>query len=43
MIRVKTRVFLAMKNGISLSPKHDVIQPFIAASKAKRKTENKNN
>jgi hypothetical protein len=28
-----------MKNGISLSPKkHDVIQPFIAASKAKVKT-----
>jgi hypothetical protein len=30
-----------MKNGISLSPKqHDVIQTFIAESKAKRKTEN---
>jgi hypothetical protein len=33
-----------MENGISRSPKqHDVIQPFIAASKAKRKTESKNN
>jgi hypothetical protein len=32
-----------MENGISLSPQqHDVIQPFIAASKAKRKTESKN-
>jgi hypothetical protein len=29
-------VFLAMKNGISLSPKqHDVIKPFIAANKTK--------
>jgi hypothetical protein len=33
-----------MENGISLSPKqHDVIQPFIAASKEKRKTKSKNN
>jgi hypothetical protein len=33
-----------MKNGISLYPKqHDVIKPFIAASKAKRKTKSKNN
>jgi hypothetical protein len=33
-----------MKNGVCLPPnQHDVIQPFIAASKAKRKTENKNN
>jgi hypothetical protein len=31
-------VFLAMENGVSLSPKqHDVIQTFIAASKAKIK------
>jgi hypothetical protein len=31
-----------MKNGISLSPKqHDVIQTFIVAIKAKRKTESK--
>jgi hypothetical protein len=29
-------VFLAMKNGVSLSPKqYDVIKPFIAASKTK--------
>jgi hypothetical protein len=33
---VKTRVFLAMENGVSLSPKqHDVIKPFIAANKTK--------
>jgi hypothetical protein len=31
-----------MKNGVSLSPKqHDVIKPFIAANKEKRKTESK--
>jgi hypothetical protein len=36
MIRVKTRVFLAMKNEVPLLQKeHDVIQPFIAANKAK--------
>jgi hypothetical protein len=35
---VKTRVFLAMKNGISLSPKqHDVIKLFIASNKTKSK------
>jgi hypothetical protein len=29
-------VFLAMENGVSLSPKqHDVIKPFIAANKTK--------
>jgi hypothetical protein len=29
-------VFLAMKIGVSLSPKqHDVIKPFIAATKTK--------
>jgi hypothetical protein len=40
---VKTRVLLAMKNRVSLSPKqHDVIKPFIAASKAKIKIESKN-
>jgi hypothetical protein len=39
---VKTRVFLAMKNGISLSPKHhDVIQPFIAATKTKENCKQK--
>jgi hypothetical protein len=44
MIRVKTRVFLAMKNEVCLPPnQHDVIQPFIEASKAKRKTKSKNN
>jgi hypothetical protein len=33
---VKTRVFLAMENRVSLSPKqHDVIKPFIAANKTK--------
>jgi hypothetical protein len=33
---VKTRVFLAMKNGVHLLQKeHDVIQTFIAANKAK--------
>jgi hypothetical protein len=32
-----------MENGIRLSlQQHDVIQPFIAASKAKRKTKSKN-
>jgi hypothetical protein len=37
-------VFLAIKNEVCLPPnQHDVIQPFIAASKAKRKTESKNN
>jgi hypothetical protein len=31
-----------MENGVSLSPKqHDVIKQFIAASKAKIKTESK--
>jgi hypothetical protein len=31
-----------MKNEVCLPPnQHDVIQPFIAASKAKRKTESK--
>jgi hypothetical protein len=35
---VKTRVFLAMKNGVHLLQKeHDVIQPLIAANKTKRK------
>jgi hypothetical protein len=44
MIRVKTRVFLAMKNGVCLPPnQYDVIQPFIAVSKAKGKNESKNN
>jgi hypothetical protein len=29
-------VFLAMENGVSLSPEqHDVIKPFIAANKTK--------
>jgi hypothetical protein len=28
-------MFLAMKNGVSLSPKQDVIQPFIAENKTK--------
>jgi hypothetical protein len=43
-IRVKTRVFLAMKNEVCLPPnQHDVIQPFIAVGKWKRKTESKNN
>jgi hypothetical protein len=33
---VKIRVFLAMENGVSLSPKqHDVIKTFIAANKTK--------
>jgi hypothetical protein len=41
MIRVKTRVFLAMKiERVSLQNKHDVIQPFITAKK-QNKTENK--
>jgi hypothetical protein len=30
-------VFLAMKNGAYLPPKHDVIQTFIAANKIKEK------
>jgi hypothetical protein len=35
---VKTRVFLAMKNGVCLPPnKHDVIQLFIATNKTKGK------
>jgi hypothetical protein len=38
MKRVKTRVFLAMKNGVYLPPKqHDVIKLFIAANKTKGK------
>jgi hypothetical protein len=41
---VKTRVLLAMKNEVCLPPnQHDVIKPFIAANKVKRKTESKNN
>jgi hypothetical protein len=33
---VKTRVFLVIKNGVSLSPKqHDVIKPLIAENKTK--------
>jgi hypothetical protein len=36
MKRVKTRVFLAMKNGVHLLQKKYVgIQPFIAANKTK--------
>jgi hypothetical protein len=36
MIRVKTRVFLAMKNGVLLLQKKFVgVQPFIAANKTK--------
>jgi hypothetical protein len=39
---VKTRVFLAMKNGVHLLQKeHDVIQPFIAENKTKRKLKTK--
>jgi hypothetical protein len=35
---VKTRVFLAMKNGVHLLQKeHDMIQPFIEAKKTKIK------
>jgi hypothetical protein len=35
---VKTRVFLAMKNGVCLLQKKFVgVQPFIAANKNKRK------
>jgi hypothetical protein len=35
---VKTRAFLAMKNGVHLPPKqHDVIKLFIAAKKQKEK------
>jgi hypothetical protein len=35
---MKTRVFLAMKNGVHLLQKeHDVIQPFISAKKTKIK------
>jgi hypothetical protein len=38
MIRVKTRVFLAMKNGVSLLQNKFVeAQPFISANKKKRK------
>jgi hypothetical protein len=40
---VKTRVFLAIKNGVHLPPKqHGVIKPFIAAktTDAPRKTHN---
>jgi hypothetical protein len=38
MIRVKTRVFLAMKTEhVSLQNKHDVIQQFITANKKKLK------
>jgi hypothetical protein len=37
MIRVKTRVFLAMKNGVCLLQKKFVgVQPFIAANKTKK-------
>jgi hypothetical protein len=33
---VKTRVFLAMKNGVHLlQTEHDVIQPFIEENKTK--------
>jgi hypothetical protein len=36
MIRVKTRVFLAMKNEVCLLQKKFVgVQPFIAANKTK--------
>jgi hypothetical protein len=36
MKRVKTRVFLAMKNGVRLlEKKHVGVQPFIAANKTK--------
>jgi hypothetical protein len=36
MIRVKTRVFLAMKNGVRLlQEKYVGVQPFIAANKTK--------
>jgi hypothetical protein len=36
MIRVKTRVFLAIKNGVRLLQKKFVgVQPFIAANKTK--------
>jgi hypothetical protein len=36
MIRVKNRVFLAMKNGVRLLQKKFVgVQPFIAANKTK--------
>jgi hypothetical protein len=36
MIRVKARVFMAMKNGVHLLQKeHDVIQLFIVANKTK--------
>jgi hypothetical protein len=35
---VKTRVFLAMKNGVHLLPKKFVgVQPFISANKTKEK------
>jgi hypothetical protein len=37
---VKTRVFLAMKNGVCLlQNKHVGVQPFIAANKTKLKAE----
>jgi hypothetical protein len=41
---VKTRVFLAMKNGVCLLQKKYVgVQPFIAANKTKQnKTESEN-
>jgi hypothetical protein len=39
---VKTGVFLAMKNGAYLPPKHEVIQTLIAENKTKE-TESKNN
>jgi hypothetical protein len=36
MIRVKTGVFLAIKNGVRiLQEKHVRVQPFIAANKTK--------
>jgi hypothetical protein len=36
MIRLKTRVFLAMKNGVHLLQKEFVgVQPFITANKKK--------
>jgi hypothetical protein len=36
MIRVKTRVFLAIKNGVHLLQKKIAgVQPFIAANKTK--------
>jgi hypothetical protein len=39
---VKTGVFLANENRISLSPKqHDVIKPFIAANKTNKNLKRK--